>query len=224
MSSSKRISRRSFLGRLSTTCAAASVLASPRSARAYAANDALDVALVGVSGRGSWFVGCIPSLRENVVAMCDVNERRAAEAFARIPAARKFRDFRRMLDAMAGEIDAVVVATPDHSHAVITAAAMRAGKPVLCEKPLTRLVEEARRIRDLARECKVATQMGNQGTASEAFRRAVELVQAGVIGAVREVHVWNTGGGSGARALPQGSEPVPEHLDWDLWLGPARER
>ncbi|MEK7996017.1 MAG: Gfo/Idh/MocA family oxidoreductase, partial [Planctomycetota bacterium] len=169
------------------------ILNNSRSAHSYAANEKLNVALVGVGGRGRWFVETIPKLNTNVVAMCDVNERKAELSFKEIPAARKFNDFRKMLDEMGKEIDAVVVATPDNTHAVATAAAMRAGKGVFCEKPLTHDIKEARAIRLLAAECKVATQMGNQGTSSEAFRRAVELVHAGVLGEVREVHAWNTG-------------------------------
>jgi len=163
-------------------------------------------------------------LGENVVAMCDVNERKAGPSFEQIPQAKKYNDFRQMLKEMDKQIDAVVVATPDHTHAVAAAMAMKMGKHVYCEKPLTHNLREARFLRRTAAECKVATQMGNQGTASEAFRRAVELVQAGVIGEVREVHAWNTGGGAGDRPIPTEAHPVPDYLHWDLWLGPASYR
>jgi predicted dehydrogenase len=192
-------------------------------ARSYTANEKLNVALVGVAGRGSWFVQTIPRIGENVVAMCDVNQRRAAEAFKKLPDAPKYQDFRKMLDELDREIDAVIVATPDNTHAVITAAAIRHSKHVYCEKPLTHDVAEARRVRELAKQHNVVTQMGNQGTATEAFRRAVELIQAGSIGPIQEIHVWD-GGGSGPRRRPEGSEPVPDWLAWDLWLGPAAER
>ena len=215
------IRRRAFLAR---TAAGFVILENSRSVWSAAANDKLNIALVGVGGRGSWFVGCIPGLGENVVAMCDVNDRRAAKSFARIPKARRFHDFRRMLAEMDKEIDAVVVATPDNTHAVITAAAMNMGKHVYCEKPLTRSIHEARALRQKAAEGEAATQMGNQGTASPAYRRAVEVVQEGAIGEVREVHVWNTNGGVGPRRSPEGSQPVPDHLKWDLWLGPAADR
>jgi hypothetical protein len=191
-------------------------------ARGYAANEKLNVALIGVGGRGSWFVDCIPRIGENVVAMCDVNEQRAAESFKKLPDVPKYDDFRRMLDER-NEIEAVVVATPDNTHAVITAAAIRHGKHVYCEKPLTHDVAEARAVRDLARKHGVVTQMGNQGTATEAFRRAVELIWAGSIGPIQEIHVWD-GGGSGPRKPPEKSEPVPDWLAWDLWLGPAAWR
>jgi len=189
------ITRRNFLGSLAAGGTVFILLGNSRSARTYAANERVNLAIVGVSGRGSWFSETMPKLA-NVVAMCDVNERRAAPYYKAIPQARTFHDFRRMFDEMGRQIDAVTIATPDHTHAVITAAAIRQGKHVLCEKPLTHDVFEARTLRMLAREYKVATQMGNQGTASEAFRRGVELIQAGVLGPIREVHAWNTGGGA----------------------------
>jgi hypothetical protein len=194
-----------------------------RSARTYAANEKVNVALVGVSGRGSWFSDTMPKI-SNVVAMCDVNDRRAAPYYKAVPQARTFHDFRKMLDEMDKQIDAITVATPDHTHAVIAAAAIRRGKGVLCEKPLTHDVFEARTLRELARQYKVATQLGNQGTASEAFRRATELIWAGVLGEIRDVHVWNTNGGSGERPVPTDEHPVPDYLQWDLWLGPAQFR
>jgi hypothetical protein len=118
----------------------------------------------------------------------------------------------------------VVVATPDHSHAVASAAAIRAGKHVFCEKPLTRTLQESRTLRGLARQYKVATSMGNQGTASGQFRRALELVRDGTLGEIKEVHVWNSGGGADRQKPPEGEPPVPDGLDWDLWLGPAAYR
>ncbi|MCX6903978.1 MAG: Gfo/Idh/MocA family oxidoreductase, partial [Verrucomicrobia bacterium] len=133
-------------------------------------------------------------------------------------------DFRKMLDEMGRTIDAVIVATPDHTHAVATAAAMRAGKHVFCEKPLTRLVQESRALRELARQQKVVAAMGNQGTYSGAFRRALELIRNGTLGEIKEVHVWNDGGGMDRKEPPKGSQPVPDYLDWDLWLGPAASR
>jgi hypothetical protein len=128
-----------------------------------------------------------------------------------------------MLAQLDRQIDAVIVATPDHTHAVATVAAIRAGKHVYCEKPLTRDVHEARIVRQLARQHGVATQMGNQGTATEAFRRAVELIRAGSIGTIQEVHVWGSGGGR-AQQPPSDTEPVPPGFEWDLWLGPAADR
>jgi hypothetical protein len=218
-----RMNRRDFLTRATFGGAGLLLLGSSRSARSYGANEKLNIAIIGVSGRGRWFVETIPKM-ENVVATCDVNDRRAAESLERLPEARRFYDFRKMLQEMDKQIDAVIIATPDHTHAVATACAMKMGKHVFCEKPLTHDVYEARMMREMAARCKVATQMGNQGTASEAFRRAVELIQAGVLGEIREVLVWNTGGGSGPRPLPKDSQPVPDYLKWDLWLGPAADR
>ena len=218
------ISRRDFLKSSALAGVGFLILKNSHSVWSYDANEKLKIALIGVGGRGSWFVRAIPSLGGNVVAMCDVNERRAAQAFKRFPNVKKYHDFRKMLREMNKQIDAVIVATPDHTHAVASAMAMKMGKHVYCEKPLTHSIYEARTIRETAAKCKVATQMGNQGTASEAFRRAVELIQAGVLGEIREVHVWNTGGGPGHRKRPTGDYPVPDYLQWDLWLGPAPYR
>ena len=245
-----RMDRRRFLASALAGGAGVMILRDRRTACAYAANEKLRVALVGVGGRGAWFVDTIPRM-EQVVAVCDVNEKKIAEAFqhwkdagARYSASqhewerhagaefkrltdhapKTFHDFRDMLDRMAAGIDAVVVATPDHTHAVASAAALHAGKGVFCEKPLTRTVHESRALRELARKHKVATAMGNQGTYGGAFRRALELIRAGALGAIQEVHVWNTGGGADRQQPPQGQEPVPEHLHWDLWLGPAAQR
>ena len=219
-----KVDRRAFLKSAAFTGLGALFICDSRSAFSYEANDKLNIGLIGVGGRGRWFVGTMPKLDTNVVAMCDVNNHKAMLSFKEIPQARKFHDFRKMLDEMDKKIDAVVIATPDHTHAVAAAAAIRAGKGVFCEKPLTQNIKEARTLRKLAAQYKVATQMGNQGTSSEAFRRAVELIQAGVIGDVREAHAWNTGGGPGNRPLPTDEHPIPEYLKWDLWLGPAQYR
>lgn len=219
-----RTSRRVFLGDAIRAGAGLCILESSASATTYGANERLGVALVGVGGRGSWFVGAIPDAGENVVALCDVNDQKAAGAYRRFPDLPRYRDVRKMLDRMRSEIDAIVVATPDNTHAVCAMAGIERGKHVYCEKPLSHDVAEARALRAAAARRGVATQLGNQGTASEGYRRAVGLVRAGVIGEVREVHVWNTNGGPGPRPAPGGSKEVPGHLDWDLWLGPARAR
>lgn len=244
-----RMTRRGFVQSAAALGMGLTILPS-RLLRAYSANERLQVALVGVGGRGSWFVDTTPSM-EQVVALCDVNDQQVADAFERWketaaklgastqpgerqrglqfqrlidqpPAA--FRDFRRMLDELGDKIDAVIVSTPDHTHAVASAAAMRHGKHVLCEKPLTRTVHESRALRELARQYGVATSMGNQGTASGQFRRALELVRDGTLGEIEEVHVWNDAGGANRQDPPAGTESVPDHFDWDLWLGPAAMR
>jgi len=220
----RRLTRRAFLREAACTGAGLVILKGAASARTYAANERVNVALVGVGGRGGWFVGLMPKI-SNVVAMCDVNEHKAKASYARMPEVPKFADFRVMLDKMDKEIDAVVVSTPDNTHAVISAAAIRHGKGVYVEKPMTHDVFEARALRQLARRYKVATQMGNQGTSYRAFRQAVAILQAGRIGKVNEVHVWSTGGGAGPRPrIKEGPFPVPEYLKWDLWLGPAAHR
>lgn len=219
-----RLSRRHFLRTAASSGTGVLLLNSAASVRSAQANEKLNVALVGVGGRGEWFTSVIPRMGQNLVALCDVDETKNPDAYERLRQARKFRDFRRMLDAMGTSIDAVIVATPDHTHAVASAAALRAGKPVFCEKPLTRTLHESRALRELARKQKLATSMGNQGTAAGPFRRALELIRDGTIGEIKEVHIWNDSGGADRKEPPQKTEPVPEYLDWDLWLGPAAFR
>src|SRR6185503_18555508 len=136
--------------------------------------------------------------------------------------AKLFKDWRKMFDELGKSIDAVTVSTPDHMHGSAAISAMRLGKHVYCQKPLTQTVFEAREMRRLANEKKLATQMGNQGSAGSGLRRAVEVIQAGIIGAPRELHVWsNRPIWPQGLARPQGEDPVPANLNWDLWLGPA---
>jgi len=191
----------------------------------------LNLACIGAGGRGADDLGELHD--QAIVALCDVDWARAADTFKRFPDARRYRDFREMLDKEGDRVDAVVVATPDHVHAVASMAAIRHGKHVYCEKPLTRTVHEARALATAAREAKVATQMGNQGMAFEGNRLINEWIADGAIGPVREVHVWSdrpthlgTKDLYWAQAVerPAGSPPVPETLSWDLWLGPAPER
>ncbi len=219
----QRIPRRRFLQSTMAGAAGWTILRNSGSARGAPANEKLNLAMIGVGGRGRELLGGF-SAAENIVAMCDVNEQRAARAYESVPAARKFHDFRRMLDELGAQIDAVVVATPDHIHAVASAAAIRAGKHVYTEKPLTRTVSESRRLRELAAQHRVATSMGNQGTSSHPFRRALELIRAGVIGPIQEVHTWNDQGGADHPQAPEGEAAVPPYLQWELWLGPARFR
>ncbi len=216
-------SRRSFLRTSTLSAAAALLLPRPRLAFAYEANGKLNVAGIGVGGQGRWDIDNVAKLGENLVALCDVDQKRAGDIFQKHPQAKPFTDFRRMLDQMDKQIDAVVVATPDHTHAVAAVAAMKRGKHVYCEKPLTRTVHEARVMRETSRKHKVATQMGNQGSSNDGLRRAVELVWAGTIGEVHEAHIWFDGG-NGPKQRPGDCPPVPESLSWNLWLGPAPAR
>ena len=218
----RAIDRRTFLRNAGRTGAGLVVLSCGASARSYAANEKLNVALIGVGGRGTAFVNSMPR-QTNVVALCDVNEKKATVAYRKFPKLPKFADYRVMLDKQK-DIEAVVVATPDHSHAPASATAIRAGKHVYVEKPMTRTVHESRVLRELAAKHKVATSMGNQGTAGGQFRRAVELIRGGTLGEIKEVHAWNDQGGRGYTQAPEGEAKIPPYLNWDLWLGPAAMR
>ena len=216
-----RTNRRRFLKTAACGAAGWTILRGGRSALGYRAGEKLNVALVGVGKRGTYHLGAIPRMGQNLVAVCDANQRQAAEASGRMPSVSVYRDFRKMLDEKDRQIDAVVVATPDHTHAAIAAAAMRRGKHVYVEKPIAHDLAEARALRQIARQQQVASQMGNQGMATDSFRRTLELVQQGAVGEIREVHVWYVFGGSGPMPRPQERPPVPDDIDWDLWLGPA---
>jgi hypothetical protein len=187
--------------------------------------DKLNIAGVGVGGRGAQVLQPL-AITDNIVALCDVNETYAAKTFAAYPQARKYVDFRKMLDAENKNIDAVIIATPDHGHAPAALAAMQLGKHIYCEKPLTRTVWEARLLRDAAHKYNVATQMGNQGYSHEGTRTCAEILWSGEIGSVKEVHAW-TGmiyGGRPTFEGPPPEAPVPDGLNWDLWLASAETR
>lgn len=184
-------------------------------------NEKLNVACIGVGGRGVVNLDGVQG--ENVVALCDVDENRAGKTFGQFPRAKKYHDFRRMLDEMDRQIDAVVVSTPDHTHAVASAMAMSMGKHCYCEKPLSHSVYESRVLAELAAKKKVATQLGIQRHCWENHRRVVELIRSGTIGPIRECYTW-IGGNRGGGERPRETPPVPPHLKWDLWLGPAPER
>lgn len=222
------LSRRQFLA--SSALASAALTIVPGSVLglngATPPSEKLNIAGIGVGGQGGADINQMTS--ENIVALCDVDWRHAAGIFKKFPKAKQYKDFRKMLDEQ-DDIDAVVVATPDHLHAFASMAAIKRGKHVYCEKPLTHSVWEARQLAIAAREHKVATQMGNQGQASEETRRLCELVWSGVIGPVREAHIWTDRPSNGLfnEYWPQGvprpkdTPAVPDTLDWDLWLGPA---
>src|SRR6266404_668410 len=219
----RALTRRSFLQISSATGAGLLILPRSRLAFAYEANNKLQLAGIGVGGQGRSDLDNLTGCGAEVVALCDVDQARAGDIFQKHPHAKSFKDFRRMLDAMDNEIGAVLVATPDHTHAVAAVAAMKRGKHVYCEKPLTRTVHEARVMRQTAAKHKVTTQMGNQGSSENGLRRGVELVWGGAIGEVREAHVWFDGG-NGPQKRPTEHSPTPGTLDWDIWLGPAPER
>ncbi len=186
------------------------------------ANEKLNIAVVGIGGRGRANLDAV-AREGNIVALCDVDDERAGDAYKSYPKARKFYDYRRMFDDFEKSIDAVVVSTPDHTHFHPSMAALELGKHVYCEKPMAHNVWECRRMTDLARAKKVATQLGVQRHARPNVHRVVELIKSGVIGDVSEVHCWvegNRGMPGDAKKFP----PVPSHLKWDLWLGPTAER
>jgi predicted dehydrogenase len=191
--------------------------------RKLAPNEKANVAVIGLGGQGKHDMKQVIGCGENIVALCDVDEEQLAKAVkedgAAVAKAKLFTDYRRLFDEAAA-FDAVLIATPDHWHAPLCKVALQAGKHVYCEKPLTHTIGEARMLRELARESRAVTQMGNQGSASASFRRAWELIQAGAIGEVRDVHAW-LGDHGPARDRPEGTDPVPAGFNWDFWCGPA---
>jgi predicted dehydrogenase len=218
--------RRRFLQRAAALTAG--VWTAAHGPRVVAASEKLRVAAVGVGGRGwSDLTAVAASPQVEIVALCDIDESkqhlgRAAEQY---PRARRYTDWRRLLDR-AREFDALIVATPDHMHAPISLPAMQLGKHVYCEKPLTHTVFEARQLRQAARKYRVVTQMGNQIQSHGFYGTAVQLVRAGRIGKVREVHSWQSGPMRWLLASdrPAGADPVPSTLHWDDWLGVAPAR
>ncbi len=214
----RSLNRRSFLRRSAFAAAGLGLIRVPRgfSASTASANSKLNLGIIGVAGRGGDNLRGVAS--ENIVALCDVDDRNLDAAAQKFPAAKTYNDFRHLLDQK--EIDAVVVSTPDHTHAVTAAAVLRSGRHLYCEKPLTRTVSECRLITELARANKLVTQLGTQIHAENNYRRVVELIQTGAIGAVSEVHVW-VNVAYGGKERPKDTPPVPPHLHYDLWLGPV---
>ncbi len=186
-------------------------------------NAQVNFACIGVGGKGD------SDSRDaarfgNIVAICDVDQNTLDKKGVAYPNAKKYTDYRKMYDEMGKEFDAVTVSTPDHNHGPATALALHMGKACYTQKPLAHSIYECRQLSELAKKMKVVTQMGNQGTADNSMRRNAYRVRAGAIGAVKEVHVWTN-----RPIWPQGidrspEKPVPANLDWNLWLGPAKER
>ena len=226
-----RLSRRRFLH--GSAAASAVLLANPhvRADETLAASkspsEKLNLAFIGTHGKGvdarrkfAATEGC------NFVALCDIDEHNLGSAIAEHQGARAYVDYRKMLEQK--DIDAVVVTTPDHTHAVIAMAVMQLGKHLYCEKPLTHNIAEARLLTEAARKYKIQTQMGNQGHASEGSRLQVEWMKAGVVGNVKEVHIWTDRPiwpqGNLVRPAVDEKVKAPGHVNWDLWLGPAPQR
>lgn len=227
-------SRRQFIGTTGFV-ASSTILGLPAFLRGASLNERLNIAIIGCGGRGASNLAHVSS--ENIVALCDVNERNLDAAAKNFPQARKFADFRKLYDN-ANTFDAVVVSCAEHTHAFATLPALQLGKHVYCEKPLAHSVWETRIITEAAKQAKVATQMGTQIHAMSNYRRVVELVQSGAIGPVTEAHVWvgRAWGWQSAESArrngdivsvterPKEESPIPAGVHWDLWLGPAPER
>ncbi len=214
--------RRQFLHTTALVGAAALTGCATAAPRKLAANEKLNIGVVGAGGKGASDTEHCAT--ENIIALCDVDANTLAQAKKKYPNARTYQSWREMLKKEP-TLDAVIVSTPDHMHALVAATAIKMGKHVYCQKPLVQTISEARLLRKLAKEYGVVTQMGNQGSAEDGLRRAVEVVQAGLIGPVREVYVWsNRPIWPQGMPRPDGSDPVPPTLDWDLWLGPAKFR
>ena len=201
----------------------------PYVGRVLGANDRINIACIGVGGKGDSDSSDAASCGGNIIAICDVDnnsrDKKTKQFAEKFPQLKQYSDYRKMLDEIGKDIDAVTVSTPDHNHGVASLRAMKMGKHCFTQKPLVQTVNEARMMRQIAKEKNLATQMGNQGSAESGLRRAVEVVQAGVIGKPLEIHVW-TNRPIWPQGLdrPEGSDPVPAGLDWESWLGPARNR
>ena len=225
----RQANRRKFLKVAGASTAAFTILQAG-SARSYAANEKLNIAAVGAGGKAGGNIRGVSS--ENIVAICDVDWNRAAGSLRDYPKAKRYDDYRLMLSEMDPKIDAVLVGTPDHHHFHASLAAIKLGKHVYCEKPLTHSIWEARELTNAAREAGVATQMGNQAQASRSTRIIQEFVLDNAIGKIREAHLWTDRPSQGlfGEYWPQGvlrpaeTPPIPDEMAWDLWLGPAPVR
>ena len=219
----KQFTRRKFVRNTGIT--AGSVLGFPAIVSGQNLNSKIRVACIGTGGKGSSDTDNAAREGGEIVALCDIDRNMLKRKAQKFPKAKQYQDFRKLLEEMENQIDAVTVSTPDHCHGVAAITAMAMGKHAYVQKPLAQTVWESRIMRNLAREKKLATQMGNQGSANEGLRRGVEVIHAGAIGKPQELHVWtNRPVWPQGIDRPQGSDPVPGHLDWDLWLGPALPR
>jgi len=218
----RRTNRRHFLKNTALAGVGVWVAGTSTTGRCQSANEKLNIGIIGSGGRGGSNTRSVSS--ENIVALCDVDKHRSERAFQQFPKAEKYDDWRKLVDQK--DLDAVVVSTTDHTHALACVWAMNRDLSVYCEKPLAHCSYEARVMQEkyLEKKDKIATQMGTQIHATDNYRRLVELVQSGAIGPVREVHVWCGRNGPKDGERPKEEPPVPDHLDWDLWLGPAPDR
>ncbi len=223
---SKRKTRRVFLGQSAAIGAGVYLGTSAVAKRSQAsALEGLSAGCIGVGGKGSSDTSHIAEQGVSIVGLCDVDQRTLVKKGREFESAEQFQDFREMLDKLGDKIDIVTVSTPDHTHALAAVQAMKMKKHVYCQKPLTWSIAEARLMRETAQQMGVVTQMGNQGTSENGLREAVEVIRAGAIGEVKEVHVWtNRPIWPQGQGRPEGSDPVPAELNWDAWIGPAPMR
>ena len=224
--STPTVSRRQFTSTAALAALSAAIVPSRVLGGQDAPSNKLNIAAIGIGGMGASNLKALAG-DTNIIALCDVDKDYAAKTIALYPQAKVYLDYREMLEKEKG-IDGVVIATPDHTHAAITMAVMKAGKHVYCQKPLTHTVAEARAITEAARQYKVVTQMGNQGQSYASMRLLKEWLDDGAIGNVTEVHAWTdrpVGGDPWSdfevRARPTDTPPVPKTLDWERWLGPV---
>lgn len=224
MSNSTKLTRREMLQRSALAGAGLWLGGNTTRAESSSPNEKLNIACIGLGNQGNANLGLVST--QNIVGLCDVDSARTDKYQAKFPKAKSFADFRVMLDKLENEIDAVVVTTPNHTHATIAINAMRRGKHVYCEKPLAHSIHDVRAMQRVAREENVVTQMGTQNHAGDNYRRTVELIRSGAIGDVKKVHVWFGRPGGFRRYKhvvdrPTEPQPIPKTLNWDLWVGPA---
>ena len=224
------LTRRAFLASATTTAVVAGIARANTARvvpRKLSPNGKINVAAIGAGGKGGDDIMSLHRIKQNVnvVALCDVDWSQTEETFYRIPGAKQYRDYRKMLEEMGGEIDACTISTPDHTHAPAAYMAMNLGKHVYVQKPLTHTIAEARLLRETAKKTGVVTQMGNQGHCGNGVRDLCEMLWAGAVGDVTEAHIWTN-----RPVWPQGiteplaEQPVPDTMDWDLWIGTAPMR
>lgn len=217
----RTIQRREFLKTTAAVTAGYWISTSAPRARGQSPNEKLNLAVIGIGGQGGTNLRNVA--KQNIVALCDVDEKRGAKGFEQFPNAKRYHDFRKLFDEVEKQIDAVVISTPDHMHFHPTYWAFERGKHVYLEKPLAHCVWQVRKLTNMAREKKLATQLGVQRHVLNGIRNAVALIQSGAIGTIKECHSWISGD-RGMPPIPKEPQPVPPHLKWDLWLGAARER
>jgi predicted dehydrogenase len=225
--SRRQTTRRSFMKRSAAAAGAGFFVWNQRTyAQSKSPNEKVSIAWIGIGGQGSSDVNVAGEVG-HIAAICDVDENRLADKGEKFTDAEQFIDYREMIDKLGDKIDAVGVTTPDHHHVPAAMLAMKKGKHVHCQKPLTHSVWEARQMRETAAKMKLKTQMGNQGSASEGLRKGAEWIRAGVIGSIKEIHVWTNRPvwpqAPGVVQRPPAMDP-PKYLHWDLWLGQAPQR